>query len=90
MAVWDEDEDINDTKGYLEKILASGHGLELSPNLEVFLNSKNPGWNLNPKSAEKIKQAYEWATGVEPIKIPHEFDCVKQFLCPQAAETFDK
>jgi predicted ATP-dependent endonuclease of OLD family len=79
--IWDQDDDtIDDPKNILPRVLAKGIGLELSPNLEGFLNSSIPGLNMNPKGVDKVKQAFEWAQSVDLEKIPKEFDLITSFL----------
>ena len=55
-SVWDEDEALDNSQ-LLEKTNQENKGLQLSPNLEVFLN-KDLGLNLSIDSSMKVKQAY--------------------------------
>lgn len=81
-AVWDADEEVEDKYSILSSLLKKGQGIELAPNLEVFLNSKINELNLNPKANDKIKQAFEWATAVDPKNIPKEFELLQLFFKP--------
>lgn len=85
-AVWDEDEEVEDKHSILATLLKKGQGLELAPNLEVFLNSKIKELNLNPNSNDKIKQAFDWITAVDPKIIPEEFEQLKPFFEPIKVE----
>lgn len=79
-AVWDSDDDVEDKYKVLADLIDKKRGLELSPNLEVFLNSKIESVNLNPNSKDKIKPAFELASSIAMIDIPEELNTVKQFV----------
>jgi predicted ATP-dependent endonuclease of OLD family len=79
-AVWDSDDDVEDKYKVLTNLIDKNKGLELNPNLEVFLNSKIESANLNPKSKDKIKPAFELASSIAMIDIPEELNAVKQFV----------
>lgn len=81
-AVWDADEEVEDKHSILATLQKKGQGLELNPNLEIFLNSKIKDLNLNPNSNDKIKQAFDWATAVDPQIIPAGFEQLKLFFEP--------
>jgi len=78
-AVWDSDDDVEDKYKVLSTLTDKNRGLELNPNLEVFLNSKIESANLNPNSKDKIKPAFELASSIEMADIPEELNAVKQF-----------
>lgn len=58
-SIWDEDEPLDNSK-LLNTTKLKGKGLELSPNLEVFLNN-SLDLQLSNNSSMKVKQAYEVA-----------------------------
>jgi predicted ATP-dependent endonuclease of OLD family len=58
-SIWDEDEPLDNAK-LLNKTKLDGKGLELSPNLEIFLNN-TLGLQLSNDGSMKVKQAYEVA-----------------------------
>jgi predicted ATP-dependent endonuclease of OLD family len=79
-AVWDSDDDVEDKFKILTKLLENNRGLELSPNLETFLNSKIDSSNLNPNSKDKIKPSFELASSITIEEIPVEFDILRLFV----------
>jgi len=78
-SIWDEDEELDSPK-LLNQTKSDGKGMELSPNLEEFLNKKL-GLELNSKSSMKVKQAYNVAkekiTSKQSILL---FEELKSFL----------
>jgi len=71
-AIWDKDDELEHTT-LLDEAKQNGKGLELDPNLESVLDL--PGGD----NAEKVKNAYEWATN-GTIQIPANFGEVENFL----------
>lgn len=71
-AVWDKDEDLENTD-LLNEAKNNSKGIELDPNLESVL--KIPDGD----NAEKVKNAYEWAMNSNN-NVPEVFDKVKKFL----------
>jgi len=71
-AVWDKDEDLENTD-LLNEAKNNSKGIELDPNLESVL--KIPDGD----NAEKVKNAYEWAMNSNN-NVPEVFDKVKNFL----------
>lgn len=71
-AVWDKDQDL-DKSEFLDKAGIENKGLELIPNLEVFLGL------AQGNDADKVKNAHEWALDEKNI-LPTEFEVVKNFL----------
>jgi predicted ATP-dependent endonuclease of OLD family len=71
-AVWDKDEELDQTDLFQE-VVADFRGLELDPNLEVFLGLPSG------EGAEKVKNAYEWSSDSSKI-IPEQFVKIKNFF----------
>lgn len=86
-AVWDKDGDLDNFE-LLNEARQTGKGLEINPNLESILGL--PGGD----NAEKIKNAYEWATNTDS-QIPTDFGNVEAFLrqngaTPSPTETIEE
>jgi putative ATP-dependent endonuclease of OLD family len=79
-AIWDEDEDVENT-GLLDEALSNNKGFSIEPNLESFLGLPDGD------GAGKVKNAYNWASGVEPDAIPDGFNTVKNFCMEDVNET---
>ncbi|SDB30336.1 Predicted ATP-dependent endonuclease of the OLD family, contains P-loop ATPase and TOPRIM domains [Flavobacteriaceae bacterium MAR_2010_188] len=78
-SIWDADEKLDNVK-LLEKTVLIGKGLELNPNLEVFLNEKL-NLDLSGESSVKVKQAYEIASNNLTTELSNElFNELKLFL----------
>ena len=61
-SIWDADEELDNSK-LLEATKKINKGIELSPNLEAFLNTELK-INLSSESSMKVKQAYEVASQI--------------------------
>ncbi len=59
LSIWDADEELDNGK-LLESTKSKSKGLELAPNLEVFLND-SLGLELSSDGSMKVKQAYQVA-----------------------------
>lgn len=71
-AIWDKDRKLEHTT-LLDEAKQNGKGLELDPNLESVLGLPDGD------NAEKVKNAYEWATN-STNQIPANFGEVENFL----------
>jgi predicted ATP-dependent endonuclease of OLD family len=72
-AVWDEDKEVDDNHEHLSHAEDNDYGLEIPQNIESLL--KLPEGD----SADKVKNAYEWAKNREN-NIPDELNRVKDFF----------
>ncbi|RKS42527.1 putative ATP-dependent endonuclease of OLD family [Gillisia mitskevichiae] len=79
-SIWDSDDELEDKYKVLSNLIKNSRGLELSPNLESFLNEKSGTEKLNPNSKDKIKPAYNYALSIEKESIPKEFEVIKEFI----------
>ncbi len=61
-SIWDSDEEL-DRPQLLDETKKEGQGIELEPNLEVFLNAQL-NLNLSSESSMKVKQAFDIANEV--------------------------
>ena len=81
-AVWDKDGDLENTE-LLDEARQNGKGLEIDPNLESILRLPEGD------NAEKIKNAYEWATNTVS-QIPTDFEIVENFLKQNGSRDISK
>lgn len=74
-AIWDEDDELtSESFDYLSIAREKEKYLEVPGNLEKFLNLPTSS------EADKIKNAYEWATNVDNSSIPKEFEVVHEHI----------
>lgn len=78
LSIWDADKEIDNGK-LLNQVKEEGKGIELNPNLEVFLNSEL-NVKLSGDSSAKIKQAYDLAGSLKEDDIPKLFEKIKEFI----------
>lgn len=71
-AIWDKDESVNNAT-LLNKAKNNGKGIELNQNLENALGLPDGD------NAEKVKNAYDWASN-KTNEIPKSFQVVEKFL----------
>ncbi len=71
-AVWDKDGELDSTT-LLDEAKQNGKGIELDPNLESVLGLPEGD------NAEKVKNAYEWASNDES-SVPENFSEIENFL----------
>lgn len=86
--IWDEDGEVK-RQDLLSEMIANKNGIELVPNLEIFLNQKFDGLNLSSNSNIKVQQIYDWVISCHPENIPVEFDGLKNFMSNIVKEELD-
>jgi len=83
-AVWDEDpedESYQPDKDFLPDVLTNNKGLEITGNLESFLDLSRSN------DSEKVRNAHKWAFNVSIDEIPMEFQQLKDFLFTEITNT---
>lgn len=76
-AVWDSDDE--KPGEMLQELLTNGRGLEIAPNLEMFLNEKYPKTApFSDNESRKVEEAHKWVALSSDW--PEEFNVVKDFI----------